>query len=325
MRNRWSFLKWFVTKFLTAPSNRVGFYVKNSEAIERLLLDEESSGFSDMIYVMESSGLRCHDVIQIARLYNLSLQERQIQGQNLPFQVWVNHLEELSLRLKDQNKSVKDIGELVPDGRQIYSQDGEDAVLARFFDGQDQGLFVDVGAHHPVKHSNTFLFYKKGWRGINIEPTPGSKLIFDRERPEDKNLELAVTEVTQEMDFYLMSDSALNTVDPSYVKEMEKNRQGLKTVVKVPGKTLRDILEENLNPNSKIDFMTVDVETHEMQVLKSNDWSRFRPRILLIEILDMDIRSPQTSEVHRFIEGQTYQLIAKTYNTAFYLDVKSES
>jgi hypothetical protein len=68
-----------------------------------------------------------------------------------------------------------------------YSQAGEDAILSNIFNyvlPTDRGFYVDVGAYHPFKHSNTYLLYRAGWRGINIDPRPGSKALFDKHRPE---------------------------------------------------------------------------------------------------------------------------------------------
>ncbi len=70
-----------------------------------------------------------------------------------------------------------------------YSQEGEDLILQRFFETKENGFYIDVGAHNPTRFSNTFIFYLKGWRGINIEPTPGSKTAFDSVRPKDLNIE----------------------------------------------------------------------------------------------------------------------------------------
>ncbi|MFT7246563.1 MAG: hypothetical protein ACI82A_003940, partial [Candidatus Azotimanducaceae bacterium] len=69
-----------------------------------------------------------------------------------------------------------------------WSQEGEDQILRRIFEQQSTGFYVDVGAHHPKRFSNTFLFYKLGWQGINIDAMPGSMALFNRERSRDLNL-----------------------------------------------------------------------------------------------------------------------------------------
>ena len=92
-----------------------------------------------------------------------------------------------------------------------YSQEGEDLILKRLFDGQKKGLYVDVGAHHPKRFSNTYLFYKMGWRGINIDAMPGSMEKFKEVRPEDINIEAAISDKDELLTYYIFNESALNT------------------------------------------------------------------------------------------------------------------
>lgn len=73
-----------------------------------------------------------------------------------------------------------------------YSQEGEDMILSRIFGDKKNGFYVDVGAHHPFRFSNTYLFYKRGWLGINIDAMPGSMRLFDRFRKNDINIESAI-------------------------------------------------------------------------------------------------------------------------------------
>ena len=76
---------------------------------------------------------------------------------------------------------------------EYYSQEGEDIILNRIFEDEASGLFVDVGAHHPKRFSNTFLLYKKGWHGINIDPLPGSMKIFKKQLKREVDLKLCIT------------------------------------------------------------------------------------------------------------------------------------
>src|SRR5581483_2050578 len=88
------------------------------------------------------------------------------------------------------------------DHQECYSQEGEDLIASRLFDGKANGFFVDVGAHHPIRHSNTYLLYRRGWRGINIDATPGSMAAFRRLRPEDINIECLVANDPSSRRFY---------------------------------------------------------------------------------------------------------------------------
>ena len=99
-----------------------------------------------------------------------------------------------------------------------YSQEGEDMILRRIFEGQENGFYIDVGAHHPRRFSNTYYFYKQGWRGINIEPNPDALKAFNSDRPKDINLQLGVSDAASILKYYYFDEPALNTFDSSIVK-----------------------------------------------------------------------------------------------------------
>ncbi|MBK8965119.1 MAG: FkbM family methyltransferase [Lewinellaceae bacterium] len=202
-----------------------------------------------------------------------------------------------------------------------YSQDGEDVVLLSFFEGQKKykGFFVDVGAHHPVRFSNTWLFYKKGWRGINIDPTPGSMRSFRFMRRKDTNLEIGIGMEEIELDFYCFNEPALNTFDKNLA--LERNNKGpyriLKTL-KVHIKSLKTILDEHLPLNAKIDFMTIDVEGLDLSVLQSNDWLKYRPTYLLVEDIGFEYESRENSDIYCFLKNKGYTIAASLKRTTIY-------
>ena len=204
-----------------------------------------------------------------------------------------------------------------------YSQEGEDMVLSRFLEGRKTGFYVDVGAHHPIRFSNTFLFYERGWRGINIEPSPMAVEQFNRLRRRDINVENGVGEAPGELTYYMFDDPALNTFDKALMRERET-----RTPYRVVGTTsvmierLETILRENLPQGRMIDFLSVDVEGFDLQVLRSNNWSQYRPQFVLVEALDFKLERASQHPVHIFMNGVGYELIAKTLNTLFYREIK---
>jgi len=200
-----------------------------------------------------------------------------------------------------------------------YSQEGEDLILLRLFEGKRNGFYIDVGAHHPKRFSNTNLFYKLGWRGINIEPNPESFNQFLKMRPRDINIQLGVSDQTGLLKYYYFNDPALNTFDTSVVESREKldGVIPIKTQ-EIPVDRLDTILLKNFPAGLAIDFMTIDVEGFDYAVLQSNDWTRFRPKIILVEALRMPIEKSLDGEIHQFMKSKGYELCAKTYNTYFY-------
>ncbi|WP_081212331.1 FkbM family methyltransferase [Salegentibacter sediminis] len=205
-----------------------------------------------------------------------------------------------------------------------YSQEGEDLILKRLFEGQKNGFYVDVGAHHPKRFSNTFLFYKRGWRGINIDAMPGSMKKFKVVRPEDINIEAAISDNDELLKYYIFNEPALNT----FSSELAKKKNGYKSFKiiseeEINTTRLENILDTFLKDGSQIDFLTIDVESFEMKVLKSNNWERYKPKVIVVEKTNSTITEVLNSELYNFLYKKNYQLFAKSFNSLF-LVLKTE-
>jgi FkbM family methyltransferase len=203
--------------------------------------------------------------------------------------------------------------------RKSYSQEGEDLLLSRIFAGQTTGFYVDVGAHHPHRFSNTQLFYERGWSGINIEPNPDGIHAFRSARPRDINLELGISDQPASLTYYYFDDPALNTFDAAIAKSRESQTpyRIIKTMP-VQVERLGDVMEKHLPAGTTIDFLSIDVEGRDFAVLQSNDWNRFRPSWVLVEALGTTLEEVMESEIARFMKSNRYILFAKTYNTLFF-------
>lgn len=196
-----------------------------------------------------------------------------------------------------------------------YSQEGEDLLLARFVKDIDNGFFVDVGAHHPVRFSNTYALYLNGWRGINVDATPGSMAAFGQLRPEDVNLECIVSDVSDPIRFHLFAESALNTCDDALASRYIDLGWESRGTIEVKPHTLEYILECYLPKGRGIDLMSIDVEGAEMQVLRSNDWRRFRPRVLIVEALDTSLVDLYMHPTIAFLREHGFTPMSKLANS----------
>jgi len=197
-----------------------------------------------------------------------------------------------------------------------YSQEGEDVLLSRIFGPQEFGFYVDVGAHDPRKYSNTYLFYKRGWTGISIDPRPGFANLANKFRPRDVNLEVGVGLHGDTTDYFTFPATALNTTSESRLHEIpgRSNRRRIKI------QKLSEILEVNLPAGTTaIDFMTVDTEGGELEILQSNDWRSFRPRVIVIEISGASIESLNLTPISRFLTMHGYESVALLYHSAFFV------
>lgn len=202
-----------------------------------------------------------------------------------------------------------------------YSQDGEDMILKAFYENRKgyKGFYVDIGAHHPVRYSNTYYFYNKGWRGINIEPTPTAIKPFKVLRSRDINLNIGVGAVRDNLTFYCFNEPALNTFSEEVAMSVDQkdNKYKIKQRVKVEVLPLRDILDSYLPAGVKIDFMSVDVEGLDFEVLKSNDWDKYSPEYLLVEG-HLEFEDIFSYDIYQYLQERNYKLVAKTFRTLIF-------
>lgn len=205
--------------------------------------------------------------------------------------------------------------------RASYAQEGEDLVLDRLVSSIKTGFYVEVGSHHPFRFSNTYLFYRRGWKGICIDPLPNSKTLFNKWRPRDLALEIGVSATPSTMKYYLFNEPALNTFDPLLAKERDGLRDykitGIKEVQTLP---LSTIMGTYLPENQIIDFLSIDVEGLDLQVLQSNDWHKYRPNFVVAECLKNDLISIINDPVIQYLELVGYQPYAKTGNSVIFME-----
>ena len=204
--------------------------------------------------------------------------------------------------------------------QKCWSQEGEDLILSRYFENKKtEGFYVDVGAHHPLRFSNTYKFYKQGWRGINIDAMPGSMDLFNSLRPRDINIEKAISDSKQILTYYAFDEPALN----GFSKELAKLRDGSgghKMIFKkdLETSTLEEILDEYMPKGKNIDFLSIDVEGLDFAILKSNNWAKYVPELILIEILGSSLDELLYSEVTIFLKQFGYTIYAKCVNTVIF-------
>lgn len=156
-----------------------------------------------------------------------------------------------------------------------YSMINEDNVIDWLTGYKKNGTYIDVGAYRPNEINNTKLFYQRGWRGINIEPSKSGHDMFVKERPEDKNYNCAIG--SGEIEYFGSdNESSGNTCDKNVAE-----KRGMKSLGMAKLKPLKEIFEEN--GLTRVDFISMDVEGYEMEILKSNDWNKYRADVLCIE------------------------------------------
>jgi len=165
-----------------------------------------------------------------------------------------------------------------------YSQCGEDLIVQYIFNlrGINKPTYIDIGANHPFFISNTALFYEKGCTGINIEANPQLIDQFIKNRPNDINLNIGISDTDGELDFYIMEDNTLSTFSKEECDFMVLNGKKLAEIKKIRLTTIPCILEKHASNNFP-DFMSIDVEGMDYQILKSIDFEKSFPKIICVE------------------------------------------
>ena len=162
-----------------------------------------------------------------------------------------------------------------------YAQNFEDVMLWRALKHIENGFYVDVGAAWPDEHSVTNLFYQNGWHGINFEPNPSFITKYKELRPNDINLQMAVSDKEGDAEFHFIDGTGLSSLDESIANSHDhlgfKSHASLVEVT-----TLAKVFLQHCQ-NQEIHFLKVDIEGYEKQALLGNDWNRFRPWIVAVE------------------------------------------
>jgi len=195
-----------------------------------------------------------------------------------------------------------------------FSQFNEDLLIDLLLLNKDEGFYIDVGANDPVFNSNTKRFYDKGWHGINIEPGVDQFDKFTLTRQRDINLNVGVSSSKGKMVFYrVVGDSTLSSFNKNAaLKNAEK--YGLAVAeTEVAVLRLLDIYNDHVKGN-QVDFMSVDAEGFDLDVLKSNDWSKFRPSLVMVEV------DSQYSEIIKYMTSCNYLHIFNNYHNALFLN-----
>lgn len=162
-----------------------------------------------------------------------------------------------------------------------YAQNAEDVVLARLFRQRSTGRYVDVGAGDPVEDSVTKHFYDLGWSGINVEPVPGFAERLRKARPRDVTLPIALGAAEGKATLHVVPEAwGRATLDDRLARRYRDEQRWQVDEVEVEVATLAAVLDEH---PGDVDFLKIDVEGAERDVLAGADWDRHRPRVVVVE------------------------------------------
>ncbi|MGZ3721628.1 MAG: FkbM family methyltransferase [Bdellovibrionales bacterium] len=177
---------------------------------------------------------------------------------------------------------------------------GEDRDLEKIL-GMSPKFYVDIGANHPIKGSLTYRFYRQGGQGIIVEPNIDLRDAIKAARPRDLHLQIGLGSTQGNLKYFRFEQNVLNTFSEVQAEHQIKNGVRLLETVTIPVRTLSDILVEH-GDGRKLDLVTCDAEGFDLDILKSNDWVKFRPRMVLVEHFE-------NSDIDSFFSTVGYKLI----------------
>lgn len=208
-----------------------------------------------------------------------------------------------------------------------FSKSGDDIQLRKLINKVTPGTYVDIGCWDPVKASNTYYFSIRNWKGICIDPNPMIADYFQKMRPNDIFINKGISaSSTKSLPYYMLDKdlkSSMNTFDKSFIEDQGLTHKIAKTI-DVPTVRLDTLLDKYITVDDRLDFFDVDVEGYDLEVLKTNNWEKYRPKVIMVESV-ATINEDLVSEITDFLKSKAYTLTGKSLvnkglGNIYYLD-----
>jgi len=186
--------------------------------------------------------------------------------------------------------------------KKSYAHSGEDLFILKKFKNK-KGFYVDVGCHHPTRLNNCHLLYKNGWNGINIDISKFSITLFNLIRKKDININIAVSLKQKKVRYYYDKLMSLY-ISLNKRKELNRSRE-------INSDTLTSIIDKTRYLNKKIDFLSIDAEGKDFEVLRSLNFKKYDPKYICIEIYSNNILNfnIKNNKIYKFLKDKNYKLL----------------
>ena len=199
-----------------------------------------------------------------------------------------------------------------------YGATGEDVLINKIFKNKIDGYFVDVGALHPINGSLTYNLSKKGWQGLNIDLLRDNLILFNFFRKKDKNINLAISKNKGVINAYIFErGSGVNTTNKKWADKWKKKFGKNYSILKIKKNSLNNVFS-SYKVNKKFELLNIDVEGHEIDVLKGINFKNIRPKIITIEIHVKKTEQIFKTEIYKLLKKNNYELISQYYQTSFF-------
>jgi FkbM family methyltransferase len=199
----------------------------------------------------------------------------------------------------------------------FFGISAEDQVIDTLLKHPKRGYYVDVGCNQPIRFSNTFNFYLRGWKGLTIDANPELIALQKKIRPKDNSVCCVVSDSEKEVIFTKFHDNNLSSISPGFTAAIEKSvaiisKESVKT------KTLNSIFLENNVPN-EFEFLSIDVEGHDFEVLRGIDLTKYSPSLIIIEMIDFSFINYRTNKIVKYLKDKDFQMVGYYSVNGFFL------
>ena len=217
--------------------------------------------------------------------------------------------------------------------KKSFSISSVDLILDRIFSNFKDGIYLDIGCNHPIKYNNTYLLFKKGWKGINVDLDSDSIKQFNLMRRNDHNVnELITSKDNEEKDLYFYHRrSAINTISKDLAEKRQTKPINIK---KLKGLSINTIIEESPFKNKKINLLSIDIENYEYEALKEFNFNKYNIDVIVSEVTDLDsstlelynnsLETVTGSKIYDLLTRNNYKLINWVNSDLVFINKKSK-
>ncbi|MDB4081684.1 FkbM family methyltransferase [Candidatus Pelagibacter sp.] len=189
--------------------------------------------------------------------------------------------------------------------RIINANWGLDKIICDVLKRKKKGIYIDIGCHHPLINNNTYLLNKRGWKGINVDLDFNSIDMFNFFRGKDHNQKIALSNYKGFSNLYFFHNrAAKNTIS-------KKSSKGAKLIKKINVDTLNNIIKNCKFKINEIDFLSIDVEGNELNVLKGLNFKRYKPKVVVLEYIKPSIKEFYHHKIENIIKSEIYMFMKK--------------
>lgn len=203
-----------------------------------------------------------------------------------------------------------------------YSQFGEDITATNLLRNVTTGFYVDIGAHHPYRHSNTALLHLRGWDGVNVEPMAAGTQQFQQYRPHATNVRAAIHNEQDQVTLYKVAGGLANTVVERRVAGLMQTHESAGKEV-VPAMSINDVFDRYVPETVHVNYMSVDIEGYDTDAILAFDVARHLPDVICVEIMGADLLNLGANQVVRYLVGNGYQPYAINIFSVTFVNVQA--